>query len=93
MVWNRLRYVKNPDTGKRVSRLNPSSEWITTDVPHLRIVPDELWSAAKERQTLTRRAIAATGKLGTANRPRYLFSGLTKCGVCGAGSSSAPPIG
>ena len=29
MVWNRLRYVKNPDTGKRVSRLNPSSEWIT----------------------------------------------------------------
>jgi DNA invertase Pin-like site-specific DNA recombinase len=32
MVWNRLRYVKNPDTGKRVSRLNPSSEWITTDV-------------------------------------------------------------
>ena len=48
MVWNRLRYVKNPDTGKRVSRLNPSSEWITTDVPHLRIVPDELWSAAKD---------------------------------------------
>src|SRR6266850_3072556 len=85
MVWNRLRYVKNPDTGKRVSRLNPSSEWITTDVPHLRIVPDELWSAAKERQTHTRHAIAATGKLGTANRPRYLFSGLTKCGVCGAG--------
>jgi site-specific DNA recombinase len=85
MVWNRLRYVKNPDTGKRVSRLNPSSEWIITDVPHLRIVPDEPWSAAKERQTYTRRAIAATGKLGTANRPRYLFSGLTKCGVCGAG--------
>jgi site-specific DNA recombinase len=85
MVWNRLRYVKNPDTGKRVSRLNPSSEWITTDIPHLRIVPDELWSAAKERQTHTRRAIAATGKLGTANRPRYLFSGLTKCGECGAG--------
>ena len=85
IVWNRLRYVKNPDTGKRVSRLNPSSEWITTDVPHLRIVLEELWSAAKERQTETRRAIASTGKLAAANRPRYLFSGLTKCGVCGAG--------
>ena len=85
MVWNRLRYVKNPDTGKRVSRLNPSSEWITTEVPHLRIVPDELWSFAKERQTKARRAIASTGKLAAANRPRYLFSGLTKCGVCGAG--------
>jgi site-specific DNA recombinase len=26
MVWNRLRYVKDPDTGRRVSRLNPPSE-------------------------------------------------------------------
>ena len=85
MVWNRLRYVKNPDTGKRVSRLNPESEWITTDVPHLRIIPDDLWSAAKDRQKHTRHAIATTGKLSAANRPRYLFSGLTKCGVCGAG--------
>jgi site-specific DNA recombinase len=29
MTWNRLRYVKNPDTGKRISRLNPKAEWIT----------------------------------------------------------------
>jgi site-specific DNA recombinase len=85
MVWNRLRYVKNPDTGKRVSRLNPASEWITTDVPHLRIIPDELWSAAKGRQKHTRHSIATTGKLAAANRPRYLFSGLTKCGISGAG--------
>jgi hypothetical protein len=85
LIWNRLRYVKNPDTGKRVSRLNPESQWITTDVPHLRIIPDDLWSAAKERQKHTRHAIATTGKLSSANRPRYLFSGLTKCGVCGAG--------
>lgn len=77
--------MKNPDTGKRVSRLNPASEWITADVPHLRLIPDDLWSAAKERQEHTRHAIATTGKLAAANRPRYLFSGLTKCGVCGAG--------
>lgn len=29
MIWNRMRYVKNPDTGKRVSRLNPAAEWVT----------------------------------------------------------------
>jgi site-specific DNA recombinase len=29
--------------------------------------------------------MATTGKLASANRPRYPFSGLTKCGVCGAG--------
>ena len=38
LVWNRLRYVKNPDTGKRVSRLNPESEWMRKEVPELRIV-------------------------------------------------------
>jgi site-specific DNA recombinase len=43
-VWNRLRYVKNPDTGKRVSRLNPEAEWMRKEVAHLRIVSDELWT-------------------------------------------------
>ena len=61
LVWNRLRYVKNPDTGKRVSRLNPSSEWLTKNVPELRIISDELWAAAKERQNATRRAVAEGG--------------------------------
>lgn len=50
LVWNRLRYVKDPTTGKRVSRLNPRDKWITTEVPELRIVDDELWQAAKARQ-------------------------------------------
>lgn len=50
LVWNRLRYVKDPATGKRVSCLNPRDKWITTEVPELRIVGDELWQAAKARQ-------------------------------------------
>ena len=50
LVWNRLRYVKDPDTGRRVSRLNPESAWITVDTPDLRIVEQELWDAAKARQ-------------------------------------------
>jgi hypothetical protein len=77
--------MKNPDTGKRVSRLNPSSEWLTKNVPELRIISDELWTAAKERQNATRRAVAEGGNIGRARRPQYLFSGLTKCGVCGSG--------
>ena len=85
LVWNRLRYVKNPDTGKRVSRLNPSHEWITKSVPALRIISDEMWAAAKDRQQTTRRAVTDSGNFGRARRPQYLFSGLTKCGVCGSG--------
>ncbi|CAN5504832.1 hypothetical protein BH23ACI1_BH23ACI1_24020 [soil metagenome] len=45
MVWNRQRFLKDPDTGKRVARPNPPSEWITKDVPELRILDDELWQA------------------------------------------------
>ena len=85
LVWNRLRYVKNPDTGKRVSRLNPTSEWMSREVPQLRIVPDDIWTAAKSRQQHTRPAVKTAGAIGAAKRPQYLFSGLTKCGVCGAG--------
>ena len=31
LVWNRLSYVKDPETGKRVSRLNPDSGWIVQE--------------------------------------------------------------
>ena len=37
IVWNRQRFIKDPDTGKRVSRPNPEEEWITRDVPELRM--------------------------------------------------------
>ena len=85
LVWNRLRYIKNPDTGRRVSRLNPQSEWITKQVPELRIISDDLWATAKRRQEATRRVLATSTSIVRARRPRYLFSGLTKCGVCGSG--------
>src|SRR5687767_10601889 len=85
LIWNRLCYVKNPDTGKRISRLNPKAEWITKEIPSLRILSDEIWNAAKDRQSATRRTITRAGNIGFARRPQYLFSGLSKCGVCGAG--------
>jgi DNA invertase Pin-like site-specific DNA recombinase len=85
IIWNRLRYIKNPDTGKRVSRLNPRSEWITKEVPDLRIVSDELWDAVKRRQHATRRVLESSTSIVKARRPQYLFSGLTRCGVCGSG--------
>ena len=38
LVWNKVRMVKDPDTGKRLSRPNPKNDWQTADVPGLRIV-------------------------------------------------------
>ena len=79
LVWNRLRFMKNPETGKRVSRINPPEEWIIAEVPALRIVDDELWQAAKARQgeisekyaTVIAAARAAhANRLNSTHRPR-----------------------
>ncbi|MGC0321112.1 site-specific DNA recombinase [Bradyrhizobium sp. USDA 326] len=87
LVWNRLRYLKDPDTGKRVSRLNPESDWVTLDVPELRIVDQDSWAAVKARQQTLAYEPSASGenKLNDRRRPRYLFAGLVKCGRCGGG--------
>ncbi len=78
MIWNRQRFLKNPETNTRVSRLNPQSEWVTADAPELRIVDRALWKAVQAR----REARAGNGSHHTA--PRHLLSGLIKCGACGA---------
>ena len=93
LIWNRLRYLKDPSTGKRVSRLNPESEWIVKDVPELRIVDDELWQAVKARQAATSakyanvaegvRAHFKRNRLNGTHRPKTLLSGLIFCGCCG----------
>src|SRR5262249_20851945 len=71
LVWNRLRYMKNPDTGKRVSRLNPEAEWMRKEVPQLRILSDELWAEAKQRQEVARHAVRTAGNPVGARRPLY----------------------
>jgi site-specific DNA recombinase len=85
-IWNRLRYVKDPQTGKRVSRLNPAADWVTTEVLVLRIIDDGLWEEVRTRQG----ALKSKGTgvpVWDRRRPRTLFSGLLECGCCGAGFS------
>ena len=43
IVYNRQRFLKDPATGKRVSRPNPESEWLRHDVVELRIIDEDLW--------------------------------------------------
>src|SRR5258706_7063922 len=40
MIWNRQRWIKDPDTRKRLSRRNPRDQWITVDVLNLRILDE-----------------------------------------------------
>jgi DNA invertase Pin-like site-specific DNA recombinase len=89
LVWNRLRYMKDPDTGRRVSRPNPESEWVVHEVPDLRIVDQSIWDDVKARQASL--AFDTTGDSGNPmndrRRPKHLLGGLIKCGCCGGGYS------
>ena len=92
LIWNRQRFVKDPETGKRQARPNPREDWITHEVPELRIIDDALWSAVKARQCAMKAELPEEGAsmLTTARdrtRARYLLSGLTRCGKCGGGYS------
>jgi site-specific DNA recombinase len=80
IVWNRQRFIKDPDTGRRVSRPNPISEWMAADAPQLRIIDDETWAEVQRR-----RAERSGERRHQATRPRRLLSGLLKCGCCGSG--------
>jgi hypothetical protein len=88
LVWNRLRYIRDPATGKRISRLNDRDRWIVQEVPELRVVPRHLWEAVKSRQLSLNRH-NATGPwrktlLGAAATALFDHWTCTKCGACGA---------
>jgi len=93
IVWNRQRFIKDPDTGKRQARPNPESEWVIQEAPELRILDDDLWNAVKARQGEMRTerdesGAADVSKMNYRRRPKYLFSGLTRCACCGGGYSA-----
>lgn len=82
IVWNRIRMIKDPDTGKRVSRLNPEAEWVRKRVPALAIVDDATFEAVQAR-TAGRKPMDPASR-----QPRHLLSGLLRCGACGGGMSN-----
>jgi site-specific DNA recombinase len=80
VVWNKRRSVKDPKTGRRVTRTNPESDWIVQHVPELRILDDKLFDAARARRL-------DAGTPSSRRRPKStrLLSGLLRCGSCGSG--------
>ena len=70
--------MKDPETGKRLSRPNPKSKGVATEAPHLRIIDEETWEAVQ--------AIKECYSLLRGNRrqtKKRLLSGLVRCGACG----------
>jgi hypothetical protein len=78
--------VRDPDTGKRVSRLNPETRWVISEVPSLRIIDDETWDTVQE---IKNRYSSQRGNKRQSKK--RLLSGLVRCDAmrCDAGRAAA----
>jgi site-specific DNA recombinase len=80
-VWNRSRWTKDPDTGRRVRFARPRTEWQIEQRDDLRILDDAAWYAARRRMSTPRRE---GGRAGPGRTPSTLFGGILRCGLCGS---------
>ena len=80
-VWNRFAYTKDPNTGRRILTMNPEEAWKRTPAPELAIIDATTWSAVQARfaEISKTRPTALAGRINAG-----LFTGLLKCGCCGA---------
>jgi DNA invertase Pin-like site-specific DNA recombinase len=87
LFWNRTYKVRSPKTHRRIRRPRPPTEWMMREVPACRIVSEELWDAAHRQLEQMKQLYANGGEragLLRGRATRYLFSGLVRCGACGA---------
>ena len=86
LAYNRTSKIVEPMTRRILIRPNPESEWVTEQVPHLRIIDDALWHDAHR----TREKMGGQ-PAHKAVRPRRMLSGLVFCGQCGSAYSVSKP--
>ena len=84
LVYGLREAVRDPDTGKRIVRIRPPEERVVVEVPHLRIIDEELWLAVQRKLDEAAnprhpRAHYSTAFVGGA-RP---LTHVLRCGRCG----------
>lgn len=98
VIWNRHRWIRSASDSKRRRCVpNPQSEWVVHVDERLRIVPEDLWRAVKARQAQQAETIGArvaaglerTNATRTGRGPKFLLSGLLRCGRCGSAYAMA----
>jgi site-specific DNA recombinase len=87
LIYNRTRWVYNPETETRRSKDNPREEWKIYEGPMLPAIVDlKTWDRAQE--IIKSRAQIGKGFLresssGIARNQKYLLSGIVYCASCG----------
>jgi site-specific DNA recombinase len=90
-IFNKSHYSINPDTGRRVQKVNARDEWIIHQREDLRIIPQEIWDKVHKRfdeNQQMRRKKAPTREqqiFGKRNRVDNLglLTGVIVCSECG----------
>lgn len=88
LVWNKTRRVINPDTGRKIRRISAEDQ-TTSDVPHLRIIKQPTWEAAKAlRENRARHHFGPNGAkirrmLPFVPHAEHLLTGVLRCSECG----------
>ena len=86
-VYGKTRWERRRGTKHKIRM--PESEWITVEVPSLRIVDEALWRAAHRRLAETRAVYGRLTDGRLIGRPEghvespYLFTGFLRCEACG----------
>lgn len=84
LVYGLREAVRDPETGKRIVRIRPPEERITVEVPHLRIIDEDLWLAVQRKLDE-----AANPRHPRAQYPTTFVGGarplthVLRCGHCG----------
>lgn len=93
-LYGRVHKRIDRNTGRHVDTVRPQADWQRLAVPHLRIVDQDLWEKVAAR--LAQRSTPLSSSEGEvpsvsaqkngqyARRKVGVFSGLFKCGQCGA---------
>lgn len=84
LIWGKNRHVLNPETQKKVKRRGDPKEMVVTEVPHLRIIDDELWERVqKVRLSRSTRTPGPNGYV-VKRKPKGLLTNLFRCSECGS---------
>ena len=92
LTWNRSRWERDPDTGRRRRLARPELEWITTEAPELRIVDERpgTWPSSGTVTTAGRPTSAGTAiTTGQARAAARSTSSRACCAAAGAGRRSS----
>jgi site-specific DNA recombinase len=81
-----MTYIRNPETGRRVSRMNAPLQSIAMEIPELRIIEQELWDQVQARLASIRTESGADDpnrpRFWEARRPCHVLTGKVFCGCC-----------